>query len=53
MTEQEVTDWLSANSIETVRVESVAVDGWLYGKQVSTRKFLAGLAGMPTQHHQV
>ena len=43
MTEQEVADWLSAHSIETVRVESVAIDGWLYGKQVSTRTVVFAL----------
>lgn len=48
MTDDDVGAWLSANAIDTVRVESIAIDGWLFGKQTSTAKFLAGLGGIPT-----
>lgn len=41
--------WLEVNDVFSVRVESISVDGWLFGKQVSVAKFLASIeTGIPT-----
>jgi len=41
--EHDLVAWLEANDVFSVRVESVQLDGWLFGKFVSPSKLIGGL----------
>ena len=43
VTRDNVEAWLEENAVFSVRIESVHLDGWIFGKHVSRSKFLAAL----------